>query len=167
VVPIIGERLSVLMGGAGIPAAALFAAGASLAVLLCAVALRTLDRSVLPFGYAAVAIAVSGVAVHGGATVWPPGAYERYFLVWAVLVTVMIALGAAQRRPAALILGFALAIGVVADFRLPAPPDLGWERSNACIGAPSPCVVPVWPREYDIHWPGAGGSYEMPEHVDP
>jgi hypothetical protein len=167
IVPILGEQLSTALGDAGLPAAVLFLAGTILIIGLVVAGAQSLPTRIVPFAYAAGVVGFSGIAVHGGVNIWPPGENERYFLIGATLVVATVAIAAAQRRLFALPLAALLVLGISSDFRLESHPPQGWEGSQDCIGSESPCVIRVWPREYDIRWPGSGGAYEMPEHVDP
>ena len=167
IVPVIGERLGNAVGDSGVPAAILFVGGATLVASLVLTAWRSLPAAALPLVYGGVVIGLSGIAVHAGANVWPPGAYERYFLVAAVLVAVIVVAGVVRRSRLAAALAVLLAIGIVSDFRLEAHPAQGWPEAYRCIGSPEPCVVPIWPSGYDVHWPGGGGRYALPVHFDP
>ena len=52
-------------------------------------------------------------------------------------------------------LAIQLVVGVVWDFRIQAPPTLGWADKSVCVGGADPCVVPVFPGgDWDLHWPG-------------
>lgn len=167
IVPLLGEGLGDAIGNAGMPTTLLFGGGVLLIVMLGVMAVRTMPARVLPLAYGTVAVGLSGIAVHGGANVWPPGTNERYFLLGATLVIVIVVTGLMRRSRLAVPLAVVLAIGIVSDFRLSAYPPQGWDQSYSCIGRGSPCVVPIWPRDYDIHWPGIDGDYRMPQHVDP
>ncbi len=167
VVPVIGERLSAALGSSGVPAPILAVGAVVLAASLVVTAWRSLPRAFGPILYGAIMIAASGLAVHGGANVWPPGAYERYFFVAGVLVAAIVVMGVLRGHRLAVGLAVLLGVGIVIDFRLDAAPRQGWTTTHACIGADEPCVVPIWPREYDVLWPGADGEYRIPDHVDP
>ena len=167
IVPVLGERLSNAIGSAGIHAALLFVGGVALVMGLAFTAWRSLPRSAMLPLYGAIVIATSGIAVHEGANVWPPGAYERYFLPAAVLVVAIVVTGARRGHPLAAILAVLLGVGIVSDFRLDPYPRQGWERTHSCIHRATPCSIAIWPRDYDVHWPGAEGTYEIPSHVDP
>jgi hypothetical protein len=167
IVPVLGERLSGAIGDAGIPSSVLFVAALMLIVALVALGGRVLPARAQPLAYAAVAVALSAVVIHGGANIWPPGVNERYFLIGSALVVAIVTVAAARRQPLAVPLVLLLVAAIVTDFRLSPKPYQGWELNNACIGSADPCVVPIWPREYDIHWPGSDGVYVMPEHIDP
>ncbi len=84
---------------------------------------------------------------------------SRYFLfgVAAVMaiVIVSVAMGGRWQRMAGMALGILLVTGVVWDFRIEAPPTLGWAENSACMGGADPCLVPVYPGgDWDIRWPG-------------
>lgn len=166
VIPVLGERLASVIGAVGHPGL-LFVAGGLVAIAAAICVGQVLGRRTAPFLYAAVVVAISGVAVHSESGIWPPGANERYFLLAAAAVTSAIVIGAAQRRPLALLLLGILGFGILADFRLSPYPPQGWETTQACIGAVEPCVIPIWTHDYDVQWPGVDGDYVMPEHYDP
>jgi hypothetical protein len=167
IVPILGERLGTALGSAGIPGAILFVGGAALIGALAVTAWRSLPAMAWPFVAGALVVGLSGVAIHGGANVWPPGSYERYFLAAAALASAIIIAGLVRRGRLAALLAVLLGAGVLTDFRLEPHPAQGWDRSYGCIGSADPCVVPIWPPEYEVRWPGSGGRYDIPEHVDP
>ena len=167
IVPMLGERLSTALGSAGIPAAVLAIGGIALGVALAVTAWRSMPRSSLPFFYGATAVGVSGIAIHGGANVWPPGAYERYFLAAGALMIAIVIAGLVRRERLAVFLAVLLGVGVLTDFRLDPYPSQGWSETHTCVGSTSPCVIPVWPPGYQVHWPGMGQDYDIPDHIDP
>jgi hypothetical protein len=167
IVPMLGERLSTALGSAGIPGPILFVGGAAAITSLVVTAWRALPRASVPLLYGAAAIGASGLAVHGGANVWPPGAYERYFIAAGALVAAIVVGGLVQRQHLAVVLGMLLGAAILSDFRLEPYPAQGWDETYACIGSVDPCVLPIWPRDYDVHWPGIDGEYRIPDHVDP
>lgn len=166
-IPILGERLTTSLADSHVPLELLAAGGATLTISIVWVVLRSLSPRVLPFAFAAIAIAGSGIVIHGGSGLWPPGAYERYFLLCAVLVAAAVLSGVARGNLLAYALLPIVLIGVAADFRLDPYPQLGWETTHSCIGQPEPCIIPVWPPGYDIRWPGTQAEYVMPRHEDP
>lgn len=111
--------------------------------------------------YGAVVVAVAGV-VRSADPAWSLLAGwggGRYFLfgIAAIMAIVIasVAVGGRWQRRAGIALGLLLIVGVLLDFRILAPPTLGWATDSACIGGPDPCVVPVFPGgDWDIRWPG-------------
>lgn len=142
--------------------ARLISAGA--VACLAVLALRSAPRSwLLVAGYVWVA-SLATVALKSGD---PLGRYidgvtgNRYFLVPGLaLAALVVAVAIRTRRPAAMVLSGLLALGIVADFEIPALPAYEWQARSACIGGAAPCVVPVYPPSvFSIDWPGAAGVY--------
>jgi hypothetical protein len=84
-----------------------------------------------------------------------------------LLVVTIVVAGAARRSALGAVLAVLLATGVASDFRLDPYPEGGWDQTHACIQQATACTIPIWPRDYDVHWPGADGTYELPSHDDP
>ena len=167
IVPVLGARVSSAVGVVGIPTWLLIAGGAIIAILAMLTVARSIPARALPFVYGALVTAASGVAIHIGSGIWAPGVNERYFLLVATLVAAAVMIGVVRRQLPAIVLAGLLAIGILTDFRLTPHPTQHWETAHACIGQSDPCVIPIWPREYDVRWPGSGGFYVMPEFFDP
>ena len=167
VVPVLGERLTAAIGQAGVPAWIVALGGILMVAAVGRTVWRNLPGRALPMAYAALVVAASGIAVHGGFAIWPPGAYERYFLLASMLVAGAVIAGLVRRQLLALPLALLLGSGVAADFRLTPHPPQGWDAAHGCIGREEPCIVPIWPPGYEVHWPGSEGTYVMPDHDDP
>jgi hypothetical protein len=167
IVPVVGERLSNALVAVGPPTEILLLGATLLTAALAATAWRIMSTRLVPLAYGGVAVAITGIAVHTGQGIWRPGVNERYFLLASVVVVLVIIVGVARRHVFAPVLAALLTLGVVADFRLTPHPAQGWPETHACIGQAEACVVPIWPHDYDVYWPGADGTYEMPEHYDP
>ena len=167
IVPMLGERLSNALGSSGVPAAILFVGGVAMVASLALTAWRWMPRTALPLFYGAVVVGLSGIVIHGGANVWPPGANERYFLPAAALTVAIVTAGLIRRRRLAAILAVMLGVGVLTDFRLDPYPLQGWGETYSCVGSEEACVIPIWPPGYEVYWPGIDGHYDMPDHVDP
>lgn len=165
-VPLVGERVGQALADAmplGLVAVALAVGAGTLAVI----GLRRLPPAGAALAYSAAGLAFAGLAVHQVTSVWEIHANSRYFLLATALVACVVVAGAVRRDRLALALVPVLAVGILGDFRLQAPPRQGWDERGACIGGADPCVVPVWPRDYDLRWPGLAGEYVPPEHIDP
>lgn len=112
------------------------------------------------------AVGVSGMVRSSEVRAWllDPLLLQRYFIPagWAAVVIIaggLFARSIAVRR-AALLLAVCFAAGAIADFRLPARPNLDWAVASRCIGGPTPCTVPVFPLgSFSIQWPGPAGPY--------
>jgi hypothetical protein len=111
--------------------------------------------------YAAIGVAVAGVirSADSSSSLLAGWGGGRYFMFGtAAIIAVVIASIAAGRpaqRRAGIVLAMFLSIGIIWDFRIPAPPTLGWSENSACMGGPTACVVPVFPGgDWDIRWPG-------------
>ncbi len=159
--PLLGYQVTWLLSGAGIP----MVAGA--AFVLVVAALLLVAGSVVPRStlivlvYGAVVVAVAGVVRSADPASsllagWGGGRYFMFGIAAIVAVVITsVAIGGPWQRRAGLVLGGMLVIGVVLDFRIQAPPTLGWAQHSACIGGADPCVVPVFPGgDWDLHWPG-------------
>ena len=159
--PLLGFRVTWLLSDAGVP---LVAGGAFvlLVVTLLAIAGSTIPwptRAVLVYGAAVVAVAGIVRSADPAWSLLAGWGGGRYFLFGiAAIVAVVIAsvaVGGRWQRRAGIVLGALLLVGVVLDFRIMAPPTLGWAANSACIGGPDPCVVPVFPGgDWDLRWPG-------------
>lgn len=167
IVPVLGERITNASAATGAPVVVLFLGGVVLTALIVITFWRTLPMRSLPVGYGAAAVGLAGLAVHGGANVWPPGANERYFLIAAGLTVAVVVAGTIRGQRLAYPLAALLALGLMGDFRLDPYPAQGWATNYRCIGSTAPCTLAVWPRDYDVHWPGGDGTYLLPQHFDP
>ena len=87
---------------------------------------------------------------------------NRYFFLPGLAITgLVVAVAIRQRTPAAVALCALLSLGIVADFGIEPHPYLDWADRSACVGGPTPCVVPVYPEQlYSLRWPGPHGSYD-------
>jgi hypothetical protein len=98
---------------------------------------------------------------------WPGGA-NRYFLIPTAMTAIVVFAGFARLRryPDRLVAiagAVLLAVGIGGDFRLLPLPFQNWAQHSACIGTPSPCVVPVYePGDWSIVWPGTDGQWTQP-----
>lgn len=128
-------------------------------VTLATVAARSLPARAWAFVYGGLAVAAAGIMELGGA--WTLISGQRYFVLWTFAVALTVAFGIARRQAPAYGLAGLLAIGIVADFRLPPHPDLDWDEHHACIRSADPCVVPAHPSHYAIEWPGMDGEYRI------
>jgi hypothetical protein len=159
--PLLGYRVTWTLSEAGIPliaGAAFVAAVAALLVIAGSVVPR---RTLLVLVYGAVVVAIAGVVRSADAAWsllagWGGGRYFMFGIAAIIAITIAaIAAGGTWQRRAGLILAMLLSIGIIWDFRILAPPTLGWADKSACIGGSEPCVVPVFPGGgWDIRWPG-------------
>ena len=159
--PLLGYRVTWLLSDDGLP---LIAGGAFVVVVmaLLAIAASTIPRRTLVvLVYGAVVVAVAGVvrSADPASSLLAGWGGGRYFLfgIGAIVAIVIaaIAVGGPWQRRAGIVLAALLCIGVIWDFRILAPPTLGWAANSACIGGADPCVVPVFPGgDWDIRWPG-------------
>jgi hypothetical protein len=159
--PFLGYRVTAFLGQADLPltvGAAFVALVAGLLLIAGSVIPR---RTLVVLVYGAVAVAVAGV-LRSADPAWSLLAGwggGRYFLfgiaaIVAIVITA-IAVGGTWQRRAGLVLAMLLSIGVIWDFRILAPPTLGWADNSSCIGGAEPCRVPVFPGgDWDIRWPG-------------
>jgi hypothetical protein len=159
--PLLGYRVTWLLSDAGLP---LLAGGAFVVVVMAflAIAASTIPRRTLVvLIYGAVVVAVAGVVRSADPASsllagWGGGRYFMFGIAAIVAIVIAsIAVGGPWQRRAGIVLAALLCIGVIWDFRILAPPTLGWAANSACIGGPEPCVVPVFPGgDWDIKWPG-------------
>ena len=161
VTPLVGYQATLLLSQANIP----WLAGGVFIVLVAT--LLVIAGSVIPrptlavLVYAALVVAVAGVARAANSTSSLLAGWggSRYFLfgvaAMMAIVIVSVAIGGRWQRMAGMALSILLITGVVWDFRIQAPPTLGWAENSACIGGADPCLVPVYPGgDWDIRWPG-------------
>jgi hypothetical protein len=161
VTPLLGYQVMWLLSVASIP----WLAGAAFVVVI--LALLVIAGSAIPrmtlvvLVYAAVVVAVAGVARVADSTSSLLAGWggSRYFLfagaAMMAIVIVSLATGGRLPRRAGMALAVLLVVGVVWDFRMQAPPTLGWAQNSVCIGGADPCLVPVFPGgDWDIRWPG-------------
>jgi hypothetical protein len=159
--PLIGYQATLLLTQASIP----WLAGGVFVVLVAS--LLVIAGSVIPrptlavLLYAALVVAMAGVvrAADSTSSLLTGWGGSRYFLfgvaAMMAIVIVSVAIGGRWQRTAGMALGILLVAGVVWDFRIQAPPTLGWAENSACIGGADPCLVPVYPGgDWDIRWPG-------------
>lgn len=165
VIPVLGLEITAALKGWS--AAAMLFAMVVLTAALVRIAVRSLPRSILlPVGYAGLAIALAGIAAHRG-VIWDISTGARYFLPMGLAVAGIIVAGVRRADPTALLLTPLLVLGIVADFRLATYPPQDWQAHAGCIGSKQACVVPIYPSEYSILWPGTDGTYVMPLSYDP
>lgn len=159
--PLLGYRVIGLLSVAGLP----LAAGAAFVVAvigLLAVAARVIpSRTLVVLAYGALVVALAGVvrSADPASSLLAGWGGGRYFMFGTAaiiaIVIASIAIGGRWQRRAGIALGALLIVGVIWDFRILAPPTLGWATNSACIGGPNPCLVPVFPGgDWDIRWPG-------------
>jgi len=159
--PLLGYKVILLFSDAGLP----LIAGGAFVVLV--VALLVIAGSVIPrptlavLVYGAAAVAVAGVvrSADPASSLLAGWGGGRYFMFGTAaimaIVIASVAAGTKPQRRAGIGLGILLIVGVMWDFRILAPPTLGWSANSACIGGAQPCVVPVFPGgDWDLHWPG-------------
>jgi hypothetical protein len=115
---------------------------------------------------AALALLGTGILVllAGSASAKDFGApvYERFVVTYWIGIAFIGMVAAAKRRLAGLILvALVISLGVSATLRT-GPVDGEWATNARCIGGPVPCVVPINPSRYDVHWPGDAALYKPP-----
>lgn len=91
---------------------------------------------------------------------------QRYFLIPGIMIVLLLGSALVSLRSwrwfVAASLSAVLVCGIVNDFALRPWGYLDWQHNSACIGGPTPCVVPVAPPGvWSIRWPGPGGPYEQ------
>lgn len=57
-------------------------------------------------------------------------------------------------RRTAIVLSGVLVGAALFSFSIPAPPDVHWADHAHCIGGPVACVVPAYPPQVSVAWPG-------------
>ena len=123
-------------------------------LVLALTLVRTLPlRTVVAFAYVAAATAAAGMLA-GGHSIADPVLAGRYFFATAAVATLLAVAGVVARRPTAALLGGALIGAAVFSFSIPAPPDVDWAAHAHCIGGAAPCVVPAYPPNLSVSWPG-------------
>jgi hypothetical protein len=159
--PLLGYRVTWTLSEAGVPLVAGAAFVVAVAVLLLIAGSVIPRRILVVLVYGAVVIAIAGVIRSADAAWsllagWGGGRYFMFGIAAIMAITIAaIAVGGTWQRRAGLVLAMLLSIGVIWDFRVLAPPTLGWADKSACIGGADPCVVPVFPGgDWDIRWPG-------------
>jgi hypothetical protein len=123
-------------------------------------------RTLLVFGFLAIAIPIIGFMAVPTEGMRGASHGARYFipLAWLMMITAAAAL--LDRRPPALILGTALALGLAFSWRGWPFDDTDWNRHAYCIGSPTPCVVPMAPPVWNVYWPGSG-EFRVPAAAGP
>lgn len=123
-------------------------------------------RTLLVFGYVAIAIPIMGFMAVPTEGMRGASHGARYFipLAWLMMITAAAAL--MDRRPPALILGAALALGLAFSLRGWPFDDTDWPRHAYCIGSRTPCVVPMDPPVWNVYWPGSSG-FRVPAAAGP
>jgi hypothetical protein len=159
--PLIGYRVTWTLSEAGLPLIVGAAFVAVVAALLLVASSVIPRRTLVVLAYGAVVVAVAGVVRSADPAWsllagWGGGRYFLFGIAAIVAITISaIAVGGTWQRRAGLVLAMLLSIGIIWDFRILAPPTLGWATNSACIGGADPCVVPVFPGgDWDIRWPG-------------
>ena len=88
--------------------------------------------------------------------------YERFMVTYWIGIAFIGVVAAARRRTAGLLLvALVASLGVYAVVRV-GPTTGKWAANARCIGGPVPCVVPINPSRYDVHWPGDPALYQPP-----
>jgi hypothetical protein len=123
-------------------------------IVLALTLIRTLPiRTVLVFAYVAAATAAAGMLA-GGHLVADPALGGRYFFATAAVAALLAVAGVVARRRTAGLLAGALIGATLVSFSIPAPPDVDWAGHARCIGGTAPCVVPAYPPNLSVSWPG-------------
>jgi hypothetical protein len=126
-------------------------------ILVVGVALTVPRRALLVVGYVIASVLVTTMWLGSDTSegLLNPLSASRYFLVPTAMLAALAILSSDGRHRVGIILLGLLLFGAIADFRLPARPDLDWGHKAACIGGPAPCEVPIYPSErWTIRWPG-------------
>jgi hypothetical protein len=159
--PVLGYRVTWMLSEAGLPSVAGAAFVAIVATLLVVAGTVIPRGTLVVLLYATVVVAIAGVVRSADAAWsllagWGGGRYFMFGIAMVVAITLAsVAVGGRWQRRAGLLLAMLLSVGVIWDFRILAPPTLGWQTNSACIGGADPCVVPVYPGgDWDIRWPG-------------
>lgn len=123
-------------------------------------------RSLLVFGYVAIAIPIVGFMAVPTEGMRGASHGARYFipLAWLMMITAAAAL--TDRRPSALILLAAFALGLAFSWRGWPFDDTDWTLHAYCIGSRTPCVVPMDPPVWNVYWPGSG-EFRVPAAAGP
>lgn len=123
-------------------------------------------RSLWVFGYLAIAIPMLGFMAVPTEGMRGASHGARYFipLAWLMMITAAAAL--ADRRPSALILLAAFALGLAFSWRGWPFDDTNWTLHAYCIGSQTPCVVPIDPPVWNVYWPG-NGEFRVPAAAGP
>jgi len=123
-------------------------------------------RSLLVFGYLAIAIPILGFMAVPTEGMRGASHGARYFipLAWLMMITAAAAL--TDRRPPALILLAAFALGLAFSWRGWPFDDTDWTLHSYCIGSQTPCVVPIDPPVWNVYWPGSG-EFRVPAAAGP
>jgi hypothetical protein len=123
-------------------------------IVLALTLVRTLPlRTVLTFVYLAAVTAAAGTLA-GGHIIADPAMSSRYFFATAAVAALLAVAGLAARRRTAALLGGVLLGAALLSFSIPAPPDVDWADHAHCIGGPTACVVPAYPPNLSVTWPG-------------
>jgi len=110
-------------------------------------------RTVLAFAYLAAATAAAGTLA-GGHLLADPAMGGRFFFATSALAALLAVAGVVARCRTAALLGGALIVAALFSFSIPAPPDVDWADHAHCIGGPAACVVPAYPPNLSVTWPG-------------
>jgi hypothetical protein len=114
-------------------------------------------RTLLVFGYLALAIPIMGSIAVPTADLRGTIGGARYFIPLAWLMMTIAVAALVDRRPPAVILAGAFALGLAFSWRGWPFDDTNWAQHAYCIGSPLPCVVPMTPTTWNVHWPGNSG----------
>jgi hypothetical protein len=110
-------------------------------------------RTLLAFVYLAASTAAAGTLA-GGHLIADPSQGGRFFLATAAVAALLAVAGLVARRRTAALLGGALFAAVLSSYSIPAPPDVDWASHARCIGGPTACLVPAYPANLSVTWPG-------------
>jgi hypothetical protein len=123
-------------------------------LVLALTLVRTLPlRTVIAFVFVAASTAAAGMLA-GGHLIADPALGGRYFFATAAVDALLAVAGVVARRRTAALLGGALIGAAVFSFSIPAPPDVDWAAHAHCISGATPCVVPAYPPNLSVGWPG-------------
>jgi len=124
-------------------------------ILLALALVRTLPpRTVLTFVYLAAVTAAAGTLAATRDVIADPALAGRFFFATAAVVALLAVAGVVARRPAAALLCAVLIGAALFSFAIPEPPDVDWADHAHCIGGPVACLVPAYPPNLSVSWPG-------------
>jgi hypothetical protein len=159
--PVLGFRVTGILSQTGLPQIAGAAFVAVVAALLVVAGSVIPRRTLIVLVYGAVVVAFAGVVRSADAAWsllagWGGGRYFMFGIALIIAITITsVTIGGTWQRRAGLVLAMLLSVGIIWDFRILAPPTLGWRDNSACIGGQDPCLVPSYPGgDWDIRWPG-------------
>jgi hypothetical protein len=161
-----GTRLMTDLAGMQPPAWVAGVAIAALATLLL-LSLRAVPRAFLLVTGYVLAATIGSSLLNGSdstAVLLDPLSASRYFVIPWFVIGVLLIVSAAARNRVALALLAVLAVGIVADFRLPSGWNYGWSAAAACVGGPDPCDLRIFPGipYWTFAWPGLAATNDAP-----